>query len=440
MQLNTIKTPPIYNNEGIKAKHINHVQQLRRSVMACMLWENSFYEDGVSIAERISELVKACKPKQVADIAVEAREKFKLRHVPLLLVRELARTKSIDGLVRDTIARVIQRPDELSEFLAIYWKDGKCPLSGQVKKGLALAFQKFDEYSLAKYNRDGKIKLRDVLFLCHAKPKDIEQEKLWKRLVNKELKTPDTWEVALSSGVDKKEAWVRLMDENKLGALALLRNLRNMESVGVHKNRVYDALRTMKTERVLPFRFIAAARACPQWEDIIEPPMLNCLNNKDKLKGKTVLLVDVSPSMDESLSSKSDLCRKDAAFALAVLLREICENVEIWAFTNECAMAPARRGFALSDAIKHAVPYGGTLIGKAVATVSGRYDRLIVITDEESQDEVGNPDSGKKSYMINVSSSKNGIGYGQWTHFDGWSESIINYIQEFENEKNSIQA
>jgi hypothetical protein len=33
--------------------------------------------------------------------------------------------------------------DELSEFVAIYWKDGRVPLSGQVKKGLAAAFPKF---------------------------------------------------------------------------------------------------------------------------------------------------------------------------------------------------------------------------------------------------------------------------------------------------------
>ena len=32
--------------------------QLKRSVMACMLWEDSFYEDGKAIAERIAELLK----------------------------------------------------------------------------------------------------------------------------------------------------------------------------------------------------------------------------------------------------------------------------------------------------------------------------------------------------------------------------------------------
>jgi len=31
--------------------------QLRRSVLACLLWEDQFYEDGVEIAGRIQSLV-----------------------------------------------------------------------------------------------------------------------------------------------------------------------------------------------------------------------------------------------------------------------------------------------------------------------------------------------------------------------------------------------
>ena len=170
---------------------------------------------------------------------------MKLRHVPLLLVREMARHKTHRHLVGDTLARVIQRADELAEFVAIYWKDGRVPLSGQVKKGLAAAFPKFDEYQLAKYDRGGPIKLRDVLFLSHAKPRDAAQAGVWKKLIWGRLTAPDTWEVALSSGADKREAWERLLREQKLGALALLRNLRNMKDAGVDESLVLAALREM---------------------------------------------------------------------------------------------------------------------------------------------------------------------------------------------------
>src|SRR5215471_14335422 len=139
-------------HEGAPARHITPELQLRRSVLACMLWEDQFYEDGVAIAGRIRELVAQVPAEKVAALAIEAREKMKLRHAPLLLVREMARLKTHRHLVADTLARVIQRADELSEFVALYWTQGKQPLSAQVKKGLASAFTKFDEYALAKYN------------------------------------------------------------------------------------------------------------------------------------------------------------------------------------------------------------------------------------------------------------------------------------------------
>lgn len=63
------------------------------------------------------------------------------------MVREMARLATHRGLVAETLSRVIQCADELSEFVAIYWAGGRQPLSAYVKKGLAAAFCKFDEYA-----------------------------------------------------------------------------------------------------------------------------------------------------------------------------------------------------------------------------------------------------------------------------------------------------
>ena len=220
MKLNS-KPQPILTHEGSKAKHISPELQLRRSIMSCMLWEKEFYEDGQSIADRIKNTIPLVSPRKVANIAIEARNKMKLRHVPLLVAREMARLPEHKKYVAEVLYEIIQRPDELTEFLAIYWKDGKQPLSKQVRLGLAKAFTKFSAYSLAKYNRDEAIKLRDVLFLCHAKPKDKEQAETWQQLVDNKLPIPDTWEVSLSTGKDKKETFERLLKERKLGALAI---------------------------------------------------------------------------------------------------------------------------------------------------------------------------------------------------------------------------
>lgn len=417
----------VRTHEGAPARHINSELQLRRSVLACMLWEDQFYEDGVAIAGRIRELVAQVPAEKVAALAVEAREKMKLRHAPLLLVREMARLSTHRQLVAETLARVIQRADELAEFVALYWSEGKQPLSAQVKKGLAAAFTKFDEYALAKYNRANPVKLRDVLFLSHAKPLDEAQAAVWKRLVDGELATPDTWEVALSAGADKREVWERLLRENKLGSLALLRNLRNMAEAKVEDTLIRSGLNGMKTERVLPFRFIAAARYAPQWEAELEKAMFKSLEGQPKLPGKTVLLVDVSGSMDAPLSHRAEMRRNDAGYGLAVLLREIAESVSIYSFSDNLVRVPNRSGFALRDAINASQLHNGTYLGKAVSGIDEKYDRLIVITDEQAHDTVPNPKA--RGYVINVASYKNGVGYGQWMHIDGWSEAIIEYIR-----------
>lgn len=441
MRLNILKltAPRPRTHEGAPAKIVTPEQALRRTVLSCMLWESEFYEDGVQIAGRIHELVPKVAAEKVAALAVEARERMKLRHAPLLLVREMARHATHRALVADTLARVIQRADELSEFVAIYWAGGRQPLSAQVKKGLAAAFGKFDEYALAKYDRAGVVRLRDVLFLSHAKPVDEAQAALWKRLAENELATPDTWEVALSAAgreeASKREVWERLLAERKLGALALLRNLRNLHGAGVSEERVFGALATLKTERVLPFRFLAAARSAPQWEQALESAMFRALEGRAaRLAGHTVLLVDVSGSMEAPLSSRSEMRRTDAAYGLAILLREIAEKVTIYTFSETAKLVPSRRGMALRDALDHSQPHSATYLGAAIRHIEQEvregWDRLVVITDEQSHDSVHAPRGN--GYVINVASNRNGVGYGRWTHIDGWSEAVIEYIAELE--------
>ena len=459
-----------------RASVVNHEEQLRRSVMACMLWEDSFYESGEEITKRISSLIAKVPAERVSAIAIQARTVQKLRHVPLLIAREMARLPVHKGQLKTLLPEIIQRPDELAEFLAIYWKDGKCPIAAQVKKGLAAAFGNFNEYSLAKYNnQNNAIKLRDVLFLCHAKPdakgngrskkyvrnyKDGNSktllrhpESLYGKLVAGTLQTPDTWETELSGGADKRETFERLMREEKLYALAFIRNLRNMQQSGVDEGLVREYARHVPLDRVLPFRFIAAARAVPRWEPMIEDMMLRCVTKVEKLSGKTVLVVDVSGSMHgKKISAKSDLERLDAAGALAILIREISENPVIYATAGDdltrvhaTMEVPARRGFALGEIfskmqLESKIGHGGIFLKQCMDFIGtkerGEAARVIVITDEQDCDNKCNPDTaeafGDENYLINIATDKNGIGYGKWTHISGWSEAIIDFIRTSE--------
>jgi len=195
-------------HEGALAKQLSSEQELRRSVLSCLLWEDTFYEDGVSIAQRIENLAKNIDPFVVANLAIEAREKYHLRSVPLLLANTI--TKNGSMYVRKVLSKIIQRPDEIVKFMSIYWKNGKTPISKQVKLGISDAFTKFNEYQLAKWDRSKSIRLRDIMFLTHPKPQNKEMEELWYRFTNNKLTISDTWEVGLSttkSDVEKKSVW-----------------------------------------------------------------------------------------------------------------------------------------------------------------------------------------------------------------------------------------
>lgn len=444
---------------------------LRRSVMANLLWEDNFYENGQSITENIKAFIPHVDPNTVFEIAVEARHIQKLRHIPLLIAREMARLPNHKKHVGKLLPLIIQRPDEITEFVSIYWKNGKQPLSKQVKIGLAAAFNSFDEYQLAKYNRNTEVKLKDVAFLVHPKPPvgkkgDVAQpidKKGYKRgevfrhddflvtkLIKDELKTPDTWEVALSSEKDKKESWTRLIKERKLGALAFLRNLRNMIDVGVADKVIRDGFDSLNAKWLLPLNYIAAAKHAPKYLREIEELMFR--SQFPTLVGRSIVIVDVSGSMVWPISGKSNFTRMDIASSLAVMAAEMSDQITVYATagsdytrTHQTKFVPPKRGFALIDEIYKAqdkLELGGIFTRQAVKYVREQEkedpDRIIVISDSQDCDlpNAGMPEPfGKYNYIIDVAAHTRGINYdGVWdAEISGWSDHFLTYIAKYEN-------
>lgn len=431
MKINKRVVGKTRNYQGGASRRLNVKEELTRSVLSCLLWENQFYESGKAIADRIKELAIKAPERLVAELAVQARNDMNLRHVPLWLTCALAEKRS--KLVEDTLFEVVQRADELTEILAMWWKDGKRPVPAQMKRGLARAFNKFNEYQLAKYNRKGQVKLVDVMRMVHPKPKDADQAAIFKRLREGTLKTPDTWETALSSGADKKATFTRLLTNKKLGYMALLRNLRNMKESGVDPKLVATSILEGNKSRILPFRYLAAAKACPDFEPQLDQAMTAAFGDLDKLPGKTYVLVDVSGSMNWAVADKSDLTRMDAGCALGAIVTGVSDNCEVYSFSQHLKRVPPRQGMAMIDAIRNSQRHLGTWLGKAVKALNKSMkpeDRLIVITDEQSADTVPAPVG--KGYMINVASYQHSVDFGSWTKITGFSESVVKYITAME--------
>ena len=211
-----------------------------------------------------------------------------------------------------------------------------------------------------------------------------------------------------------------------------------MNAVAVEPELVKSAIKKMKADKILPFRFVAALPYAEGFEKELEETMLKSISSMEKLKGKTILLCDASASMYSYLSRKSDMSRFDASNGLAVLMKEVCEDVRIFTFSNKVVEVKNDvRGFDLIKAIASSQEAMGTYLGKAVNEINKcDYDRIVIITDEQTADKVPPPNG--KGYIINIATYEKGIGYDEWVHINGWSEAVISYITElekFETEK-----
>jgi 60 kDa SS-A/Ro ribonucleoprotein len=367
-----VKTPvakPIVNHAGGQAFAMTPEMELYSAVVTSTL-SDQYYEKGGARLERIKVLIRKCDPHFVAQLAVYAREQMHMRTMPLVLVVELAKIHAGDDLVRRLTNRVIQRADELTEILACYAmanqrKGAKTmgQLSKQLQRGVADAFNKFDAYQFAKYNRKGQVTLRDALFLTHPKAKSEDQQALFNKIVNNTLETPYTWETELSAlgqqafegDAQRKAAfkakWEELIASGQLGYMAMLRNLRNIieaEVSGQYIQKVCDTLsdaQQVAKSKQFPFRFLAAFREikeiesqyttaiCAALEQAVSASIVN-------IKGfdfdtRVTIACDVSGSMQKPVSAKSKVLLYDIGLMMGMMLLSKCKNAQAGMFGDK---------------------------------------------------------------------------------------------------------
>lgn len=440
------------------------VAELRRLVSCCLLGEDQFYLGGQQVKDLILARCAEVDCVTIADIALEARTELGLRHVPLLLLVHL--TWRHDGGAK-AIARVagaiLRTPKDAMDLVALNWgltgKPGVLPNS--FKRAIRDSFARWSEYQLQKYatlDKNVSVRLRDLMFLTHANPNVFKvakidplemggfdatlshtadaREALFRSIADDTVRAPDTWESALSvPGADKRAVWERLLSENKLGALALVRNLRNMESVGVTPALVIAAMERVKAADVWPWQALAAAREAPAYGHALDTIMLRSAGSLPRLPGDTGVLVDLSGSMDAGLSAKGTMKRRDAACGLAVVLREVCASMSLATFTTtmQPMLGHQPRGTTLAQKIAHNQPAGGTNLGLAVRDFLAGFpnvSRLVVLTDEQAQDTIATR-PGVPIYVVNLASTQRGMDWhGPVTRINGWSGGVIRWLAQ----------
>ncbi len=450
---NSMKT---VNKSGHVAYRMKGKEKLVTMVLTTMFGENKFYGDN---SNELVELAEDMDAEFLAKLAIYARKEFNMRSVSHVLVSILAKMPEGKQYVEEVCNQCVLRPDDMTEILSCYISMYGKPIPNCLKKGLALSFGKFNEYSLAKYNGGSKsMKLRDILRITHAKPKTKEQSELYGKVINDTLETPYTWEVELSTKGNTKEVWEELIDSEKVGYMALLRNLRNIiNSDARNIQKVYDILsdkeKVLKSKQ-LPFRYFSAYKTLSingvgssKTFDTIEIALRHSLENIEIIKGKTLIAIDVSGSMGSRISLKSDISCADIARLLATIGNYICEDCEIVSFDTSLRKVTASKiGGIISSAMN--IPFNGggtdiTLPLRHILDKNKTFDRMIMLSDDEingyrSHDRTCQSLADKYRKDINPNFWVHAIdlqGYGTQQFIGsktnivaGWSEKVFEFI------------
>lgn len=218
------------------------------------------------------------------------------------------------------------------------------------------------------------------------------------QLVAGELAAADTWETALTRAgeagspqavaVAKAAAWTRLLGENKLGYLALLRNARNIleqapDAVDSLCVRLSDA-QAVRRSLVFPFQFLSAMDALKQGNlpgaarvlEALDVAVDQSLANVPRLEGRTLVALDSSGSMAGRPQRIGSL--------FAAILVKACD-ADLMVFSDDASYRTLnRRDSTLSAADSIPFVAGGTNFNAIFQRANRAYDRVVVLSDMQA--------------------------------------------------------
>lgn len=475
------------NYMGSTARKYDKQTELTLAVLNSFI-DNKYYESSEKRLKRIVGLVEKNKPDFVAKLAYVTRTDFYMRSTATVLLGELSKTHRGDSLVSDTIEATIQRVDDITELVA--YLEGK--LSKQVKRGIRHALYKFNRYQLAKYRGEkNKYKLVDVFNLVHPKPQfaDEEQKKAWKDLIEDKLRQFDTWENDIKKLPE-------LIMQNKVGYMALLRNLNNLARYKVSEEVIERATslltnkEAIKKSKQFPYRFLSAYKALmgeedkikfekddikDKLQDAVKEALEISVGNIPLLEGKTVILVDNSGSMrgdgggSSAVSANSNRKMSDIANLFGVLYWQRAENTYVGLFGDQLIKADLDRAkdiFENYEKVDSQAQECGNatetgifdFFQKAIAS-NEMFERVIVFTDTqigtgcELYDASGNLgeefnlltkrylriNTRCRIYVVDLQGYGDTVFDGNVVNVGGWSDKLFDFIENIEKGDSLIE-
>lgn len=385
------------------------------SILLTSFVQDQFYRTSSGTVQELTDLLGKIDPLFAAKAAIFARDEFNMRSITHVVGAEVPARVKGERWTKNFIDKVIVRPDDATEILAYYLANFGKPVPNSLKKGLALGISKFDAYQLAKYRGEGNaVSLVDVVNLVHVKPNQKNRDAL-AALVEGTLRSEGTRESVMSkAGSDagaKTEAWADLIHSNKIGYMALLKNLRNIEEQAPeHLEAALQILTSpqrIAKSRVLPFRFATAI------EHVSDTRTIRALNkavdiacgNVPKLSGKTLIAVDHSGSMggfgysrEATVDSKTPQGIGDL-FA-AVMFKSQDGNADVMVFGSTAGyvtgLNPDDSILTIMKQIAHANFGHATNFPDVLKKANKSYERVITLSDMQSY--IGEASAERQTY------------------------------------------
>ncbi|MFF4850118.1 TROVE domain-containing protein [Streptomyces sp. NPDC001194] len=444
---------PVRSTGGRAANHQGgrgHVRDARSELfllaVANFVTQRTFYESGEARDDRYSALVRRLAVEDAAwtaGLLGWLRTDGNMRTASLVGAAEYVKARLDAGATggpsnRAVVDCVLRRADEPGELLAYWTATYGRSVPKPVKRGIADAVRRlYSAASLLKYDTASKgFRFGDVLNLVHACPDPAKpwQGELFRYaldrrhrpetaqvpegnrtlLAHRELMelpveerravvtAPDgaerlaaagmTWEALAGwlQGPMDAAAWEAVIPS--MGAMALLRNLRNFDQAGVSDAvaaqvaaKVADP-EVVARSRQFPFRYLAAYQHAPslRWAYPLERALGHSLANVPALPGRTLVLVDRSGSMWSPLSDRSQLNRADAAAVFGAALALRAEKADLVQFGTDSKQVPYGRGESVLKVLERFEDLGGTNTSEAVRRHYKGHDRVLIVTDEQA--------------------------------------------------------
>lgn len=399
------KAKPVQNLAGGQAYRQDPRMELA-SLLLTSFAQDQFYRSAKQTFAGLELVLGQVDAEFAAKAAVFARTEFGMRSITQVLAAELAKGASGAPWAKAFYNQVVKRPDDMLEILAYYLSKGNKTVPNAMKKGFARAFDRFDGYQLAKYRGETRsVKLVDVVNLVRPVPTERNAEAL-KNLVNGDLKATATWESKLTragqaaeSDVEKEAlkaaAWSELLQTDKLGYLALLRNLRNIaeqapEALGEAARQLTDSKRVERS-MVFPFQFLVAMDAIEKSALVDKRIVIDALNqatelamkNVPRFEGPTLVVLDDSGSMTsvQTQYANRSALQLGALFAAALYK---ANNADLMRFSDTASYAsknPADSLQGIADFLIRNARSGGTNFSAIFETASKAYDRIVILSD-----------------------------------------------------------